>query len=304
MNKIKRVVCFGEILWDVLPADRKPGGAPMNVAYHLNRLGVKSTMISRVGDDAIGRELQGFLKDIGLDIEYIQCDDEHRTSEVIATIGENDEVHYEIVFPVAWDFIKYEKRFDSLLEQTDMLIFGSLAARNETTRDTLYQLIDKADFRLFDVNFREPHYTRETVDYLLKHSDTIKLNSNELQIIGGWLGNTADKERDSIQLIQEEYSIKEIIVTKGGQGVSYYTLTERYDYGAYSVKVNDTIGSGDSFLAAFITQKLNGKPIEDMLDYAVALGAYVTSQAGANPAYQIQDLNHFIWKKKLGQQDK
>src|SRR5690606_14477447 len=125
------------------------------------------------------------------------------------------------------------------------------------------------------------------------------LNSNELQIIGGWLGNTTGKEGNSIHLIQEKYRIKEIIVTKGSRGVSYYTMTERYDYEAYAVKVNDTIGSGDSFLAAFVSQKLNGKPIEDMLDYAVALGAYVTSQAGANPAYQRTDLNHFIWKKNL-----
>jgi len=299
MNTNKSVVCFGEILWDVLPNDRKPGGAPMNVAYHLNRLGIKSTMISRVGDDAAGRELQQFLKRKGLDIGYIQCDDQHQTSEVIASMGEDDEMHYEIVFPVAWDFITYEKRFDLLLEQTDIFVFGSLAARNVTTRDTLYQLIEKAGFKLFDVNFRAPYISKETVDYLLKHADAIKLNSNELQIISGWLGNTGGKESNGIHLMQDKYGIEEIIVTKGGLGVSYYTMKERYDYGAYAVKVQDTIGSGDSFLAAFITQRLFGRSIEDMLDYAVALGAYVTSQSGATPSYRIADLNHFIWKNKL-----
>src|SRR5690606_118884 len=126
-------------------------------------------------------------------------------------------------FPVAWDFINYEQRFDVLLERADMLVFGSLAARNDVTRDTLYQLIDKANFKLFDVNFREPHYTKETVDYLLKHSDAIKLNSNELKIIGGWLGS-AGKEHNSIHLIQDKYGIEEIIVTKGSHGVSYYTM--------------------------------------------------------------------------------
>lgn len=299
MEKNKSVVCFGEILWDILPQGRRPGGAPMNVAYHLNRLGIKSTMISRVGDDAIGKELRDFLKGIGLGTEYIQCDPEYRTSEVIATIGKDEEVNYEIVSPVAWDFITYDSVFDRLLEESDMLVFGSLAARNEMTRNTLYQLLDKAKFKLFDVNFRDPHYTKETVDYLLRHSDAVKLNSNELQIIGEWLGNSTGKEQKSINLIQENYGMKEIIVTKGSQGVSYYTLTERYDYAAYKVEVNDTIGSGDSFLAAFISQKLKGEPIEDILDYAVALGAYITSHSGANPEYRLTDLNHFIWKKKL-----
>ena len=299
MNKKKHVVCFGEVLWDVLPDVRKPGGAPMNVAYHLNRLGIQSSMISRIGADRIGKQLKDFLRERDIITDFIQTDFQYPTSEVIASIGEDNEVNYEIVFPVAWDFIEYEEQFDSLIEDADILVYGSLAARNQTSRHTLYQLIDRAKYRLFDVNLRDPHFSKETVTDLLKRSDAVKLNSSELQVISSWLGNISGNEANRIAMIQQEFGISEIILTKGSQGASYYTENERYDYRAYPVEVQDTIGSGDSFLAAFISQKLSGKSVEEMLDYAVALGAFVSSQSGANPPYRIADLHHFVWDKKL-----
>jgi fructokinase len=300
MNRKNKVVCFGEVLWDVLSDVRKPGGAPMNVAYHLNRLGIESIMISRIGYDKIGEQLKDFLREKGIETDFIQTDFEYPTSEVIASINENDEVTYEILYPVAWDFIEYKNQFNDLLTDADMLVYGSLAARNETSRQTLNQLIDHAKYRLFDVNLRAPHFSEETVINLLKSADAVKLNSNELQVISSWFGgNNSKSETNQIARIQREFAIPEIILTKGGQGASYYTENERYDYQAYSVDVQDTIGSGDSFLAAFISQKLSDKSVEEMLDYAVALGAFVSSQSGANPTYRIAELHHFVWNKKL-----
>jgi fructokinase len=97
----------------------------------------------------------------------------------------------------------------------------------------------------------------------------------------------------------DRYQLQEDVLTKGGKGATNYTPTSRHDYKAFSVQVKDTVGSGDSFLAAFIAQKLLGKSIDDTVEYATALGAYVTTHAGANPPYKMTDLNHFIWKKTL-----
>ncbi|WP_134089964.1 carbohydrate kinase [Olivibacter sp. XZL3] len=298
---MKKVVCYGEVLWDMLPEGKKPGGAPMNVAYHLNRLGLESYVVSRVGADPLGEELTMFLKKMGLTTDYIQVDADHKTSEVIATEGANHEMSYDIVQPVAWDFIVSDTETSTLIESADLMVFGTLAARNEVSRTTLYELIEHAKLKLFDVNFRAPHYEQSIVDYLLRKADIVKLNNHELRIIASWLGGDGDNEQESINRLQDVYGIGELIVTKGGDGASYYTLTERYDYKAYSVIVKDTVGSGDSFLAAFVAQKLLGKSIEDMLDYAAALGAYVTAQAGANPDYKTTDLAHFMWRKQLEQ---
>jgi len=298
---MKKVVCFGEVLWDMLPDGKKPGGAPMNVAYHLNKLGIAGQMISRVGKDTAGEELVQFLTKMGLTTDYIQLDDQYQTSEVIASMGENHEMHYTIVQPVAWDFITYHASLEKLVTDADILVFGSLVARNETTRNTLYQLIEQAAFRLFDVNFRAPHYTQSTIEYLLHQANAVKLNNHELQEIAQWMGQNKQNEEEAIARLQDTYQLAEIILTKGANGASYYTAESRHDYKAYPVTVKDTVGSGDSFLAAFLAQKLLGQSIDDMLDYAAALGAYVTSQAGANPDYKKTDLNRFIWEKQLEQ---
>lgn len=296
---MSKVICFGEVLWDVLPTERKPGGAPMNVAYHLRRLGIESYLISKIGEDFYGNELKLFLQQIGIPINYVQTDPVFKTSEVIATPSNSMEMSYEIVAPVAWDFVNYNKVCAKLVQEADMIVYGSLAVRNEVSRNTLYKLLENAPFKLFDVNFRAPHYTEETVSYLMSKADAVKLNEHELDAVATWIGSSNEKELDKVNRIQERFQLSEIIITKGGNGVSYYTLNERYDYPAYKVEVKDTVGSGDSFLAAFIAQKLAGKSVNDILDYATALGAFVTSQSGANPIYKLMDLNHFIWEKQL-----
>ncbi|WP_353197143.1 carbohydrate kinase [Parapedobacter defluvii] len=295
----KRVVCFGEVLWDVMPTGRKPGGAPMNVAYHLRRLGIDSTVISRIGADPAGDGMRSFLNGIGISTALVQVDHHQATSEVLATIGSHNEVSYEIVAPVAWDFITTDPHSVKAVAQADAFVYGSLAVRSPQSRETLFELLRHARYRLFDVNIRPPHYNRETIERLLSTADAVKLNHHELLEISGWLGNRSDSEYAGAVLLQDRYGLAEIIVTKGEHGASYYTPSFRYDYPAVPVSVKDTIGSGDSFLAAFLAQKLRGESAESMLSFATTLGAYVTTQSGACPPYAATDLNRFMWEKYL-----
>lgn len=295
----KNTVCFGEILWDMLPSGKKPGGAPMNVAYHLHKLGLNSHFISSVGNDDAGRELTVFLEQIGLSSENVQISTSQKTSEVIATIGENHEVSYDIVYPVAWDFIQWNPSYEEILRNADAFVFGSLACRNEVSRNTLLKMLDYCKYRIFDVNLRAPHYSPELVKTLLQKTDMVKLNSAELQLIGQWLGYNNQNEDTIVELLFKQFGIQEVIVTKGSTGASYYTPSLQYNYPAYKITVNDTVGSGDSFLAAFISMKLVNAHLEETLDYAVALGAFITTQTGACPPYSKYDLTRFIWQKQL-----
>ena len=300
----KSVVCFGEILWDNLPTGRRPGGAPMNVAYHLHKLGLESQLISSIGNDASGEELMGFFAEIGLKTDLVQVDQEHATSEVLATVNPiNHEVTYDIVSPVAWDFIRWQQNFETLLNEAQAFVFGTLSARNITSRNTLYKMLDHSAYRVFDVNLRAPHYSQEVIDALLQKSNMVKLNSSELLLIAHWYNPSCVKEAECVEVLFERFNIDEVLITKGSQGATYYTDLFRYDYPAYKVSVADTIGSGDSFLAAFLAMKLGDEPVEITLDYAVAMGAFITSQAGACPQYSKFDLERFIWKKKLGIHD-
>lgn len=288
------IICFGEILWDNLPSGRKAGGAPMNVAYHLNRVGAKSQLISRVGNDASGNELRAFSSLIGLPSTFLQKDPVYPTGEVMATVLDNHEVVYDIRLNAAWDYITWDPQFGQLASGADAFVFGSLAARNRNSRETLLQLLETAKYKVFDINLRAPHYTKEVLELLLPKADLVKLNSDELTLLTDWFYKSGASESDSISFLQQTFGLDEIIVTKGSEGASYYQGSSAYDGKAYKVKVADTVGAGDSFLAAFLYQKLMGMPIPQTLNYALAMGAFIASQQGACPPYTSADLDHFI----------
>ena len=294
----KSVVCFGEILWDHLPDGRRPGGAPMNVAYHLHKLGLQSHLISSIGDDLAGKDLLNFLDRIGVQTNWIQIDSDHDTSQVLASINNENEVTYEIVAPVAWDFIRWEKEIQELVSTSDAFVFGSLASRNEVSRSTLFKMLQNAGYKVFDVNLRAPHYSPEFISDLLGLADMVKINAAELSMIAEWNDILYTKELDCIEAMFKKFGMTEILITKGAQGATYYNSELTYEYPAYHIDVADTIGSGDSFLAAFLAMKLAGAPLETTLDYAVAMGAFITARSGACPEYSKTDFDRFIWKRK------
>ena len=294
----KSVVCFGEILWDHLPDGRRPGGAPMNVAYHLHKLGLQSHLISSIGDDLAGKDLLNFLDRIGVQTNWIQIDSDHDTSQVLASINNENEVTYEIVAPVAWDFIRWEKEIQELVSTADAFVFGSLASRNEVSRSTLFKMLQNAGYKVFDVNLRAPHYSPDFISDLLGLADMVKINAAELSIIAEWNDILYTKELDCIEAMFKKFGMTEILITKGSQGATYYNSELTYEYPAYHIDVADTIGSGDSFLAAFLAMKLAGAPLEITLDYAVAMGAFITARSGACPEYSKTDFDRFIWKRK------
>jgi len=297
-EKQKTVVCYGEILWDIFPTKTKPGGAPMNVAYHLRKFGVDSRMISRVGNDEAGEKLLKLLTEWGIPIENCQIDQAYETGKVIATVLPGNEMSYSIHSPVSWDYITSGVDNDSLVSEADAFVYGSLVTRNETSRETLYKLIEKAKFNVFDINLRQPHYSPEIIEYLLGKCNLLKMNESELELITTWFSNKKDKEQSAVRFLQEKFNIDEVIVTKGAEGASYYTKSESYSFPAFEVKVKDTCGSGDSFLAAFLSEKFEGESPETCMIYATGLGAFVASHEGACPAYDIAKLESYIFQKQ------
>jgi fructokinase len=292
------VVCFGEILWDNLPTGRNPGGAPMNVAYHLNRLGVNAAIISALGDDEPGRELLRFLKDKGVSAEFVQVDPEHQTSEVSASVSQDHEVSYVIHSDVAWDYILADEKSKEAVAHASAFVFGSLSARNLESRETLFSLLAYSKYNVFDVNLRAPHYSPELIKQLMQHADLLKVNASELQLIAEWHNCQATNELEIIQILFSQYKMTDVVVTKGSTGASLYTRNAHIDSPAYQVPVQDTIGSGDSFLAALLAKKLSHASVEDALDHAVAMGAFITGKSGACPEYNQHEFERFMKETK------
>jgi fructokinase len=287
------VVCFGEMLWDVLPSGAKPGGAPMNVAYHLQKLGMAPAVISRVGADERGSELLRLLAENGITTDHVQKDATHPTGVVLARLNERAEATYEIVQPVAWDFIALQPGLEKLVAAARYFVFGSLAARETVSRQTLFQLLESAGTKVFDINLRAPHYTKDVLETLLRQCTILKINEEELQLVTGWYGNLKKLE-EQMALLQDRFRIDTIVTTRGSAGAVLLTGGNTYTHAGYKVVVKDTVGSGDAFLAALLSQLHSGAEATAALRFANELGAYIASKEGACPPYDIDEVREKI----------
>ncbi|MCX8523929.1 carbohydrate kinase [Chryseobacterium formosus] len=292
-NNKSYAVCFGEVLWDIFPTASRAGGAPFNVAYNLDKMGVEVQMISKVGNDKLGNELLNQIKNWNISTDFIQIDNEKATGTVIANFDEHGEAHYDIVENVAWDHIKITQEQKDLIQNSEAFVFGSLSARNEVSKNTLLKLIELSKFRVFDVNFRPPFIDFDLIKILLQKANLVKMNKAELRTIIECLGEDYIDEDYSIRHIQKHFDLNEIVLTKGSKGARYFVGDKSYNFSAVSIEINDTVGSGDSFLAGFLSKRIQGKSPEEIMKQAVSLGAFITSKSGACPDYTYEEFKSF-----------
>jgi fructokinase len=295
MENVKghKVVCFGEVLWDILPSGAVPGGAPMNVAYHLHKQQKNPAVITSIGIDDKGEELINIFSDYGVCTDFFQVDCDHETGKVYAEPNEHNEVVYDIVMPVAWDFIVWEDSFGDLVSNAEFFVYGSLAARNPVSKKTLLQLLEAAKNKVLDINLRAPHFNKRIVEELLTKADLLKLNLAELELITGWFTKYTSIE-DRVRSIIEKFKISNMVVTMGGDGALLYFNGKEYKHKGYKVDVVDTVGSGDAFLAGLIGKLLDNAPPVDALEFASGLGAFIASCTGPCPMYNVEEIHSLI----------
>ncbi len=279
----KTVICFGEVLYDVFPSYRKIGGAPLNVALRLASLGLDAQIISRIGNDALGKELLAFIQKNNVPIDTIQIDEASVTGEVLVQLDEKCSASYTINHPVAWDKIEATDVTKEATKNADALVYGSLVCRDEISYNSLQELLKIAKYKIFDVNLRAPFYSHELLINLMKQSDFIKFNDDELYEISGNLNSPFHTLEENIFFIARQTNTKSICVTKGSQGAVLYFNEALYFNSGYKIIVADTVGAGDSFLAGLLSQLLVYEQPQKAIDFACALGALVASHEGANP---------------------
>jgi len=278
---MKNILCFGEILWDTFGDEKIPGGAPMNVARHLVQQGLTVSFATRIGTDDSGNGLLEFLKANGLYSNLVQLDDELPTCEVTVQLDDSGQATYIIPEPVSWDNIQTETSLTEAAEQAQAIIFGSLASRKETTRDTLLNLFDETTaLKVFDVNLRLPHYGLSTIETFAAKADVLKMNEDEAVLLSG-----SYDLKESITVFQKMYHPQTICVTQGGNGAIVWHNHEFFEHPGFKVSVVDTVGAGDAFLAAFVAGLVNKLPVPQVLENACAVGAFVSGKRGANPLY-------------------
>lgn len=289
-----KIVCFGEVLFDVFPTHRKIGGAPLNVGLRMASLGIDTQIISRIGQDEIGKELLDFITQNGVSTDIIQIDPHFATGEVLVQLDEKGSASYTINCPVAWDKIEATSEAQNTVAKADALVFGSLVCRDNTSHQSLVRLLHSAKYKIFDVNLRAPFYTKELLLELMNEADFIKFNDDELYEISEYLGSPYHSLEQNLQFIAVKTNTQHICVTKGSHGAVLLYNSQLYYNSGYKITVADTVGAGDSFLAGLLTQLLTGVSPQKAIDFACALGALVAQQEGANPMISPETIAEFM----------
>lgn len=292
-----KAVAYGEVLWDVFDDKKKIGGAPLNVALRMKTLGCEVAMISCVGNDEDGKAILNHVKQLGLQTDAIMQSETFPTGLVKVTLDERGSATYEISYPSAWDKIVLNNQAETLVINADVLIYGSLVCRDKVSRDSLEDLLQMSIYKVFDVNLRKPHYTYEVLERLMLSADFIKFNDEEILEIAKALQSPFESLEENIHFIAELTHTKAICVTRGKHGALLFWKGQLYENEGYPVKIADTVGAGDSFLASLITYLLTDKDPQTSIDFACAVGALVAESAGANPEISFSRIENMIGKK-------
>ena len=285
MNNGKKLnaVAYGEVLWDVFANEKKIGGAPLNVALRMKTLGCEVAMISCVGNDEDGEAIISQVKSLGLKTDAIIKSEDFPTGLVNVTLNERGSASYEISYPSAWDKIVLNDLARNSVNNADVLIYGSLVCRDQVSRQALEELLELKIYKVFDVNLRKPHYSYEMLEQLMHSADFIKFNDEELLEITAAMDSPFTSLEDNMNFIADRTKVKAICVTRGKHGALLMWEGQLYENEGYPVEVADTVGAGDSFLAALIASLLTGIAPQTAIDFACAVGALVAEAPGANP---------------------
>ncbi len=289
-----KITGFGEILWDTFPDGKILGGAPLNVLYRLQSLGMDTAIISSRGNDGDGEELVRQIQQKNIVSDFVQIHPDYPTSQVKVSLNVQGSASYEIVYPCAWDGIRTEEAALHRVAQSDAFIFGSLTMRDETSRKTLNSLLQQAKFKIFDVNLRKPHYDASLILETMKQADVVKLNDDELYELSKIYGSPYHSLEQNIVYLAKLTDTGTLCVTLGSHGAVLYKNGEFFRHGGFKIKVADTVGSGDSFLGGLIYQLLNRAEPQYALAFACALGALVASEHGATPDISPERIGRFM----------
>ena len=290
-SRSANVICFGEALWDVLPSMRSVGGAPLNVAYHLKKLGVRAWPMSGVGNDPLGEELKSQIEEWGLPSDLICSVADRETGRSLVTVLEG-EPNFEVLKDVAWDYIDVPENWPVECQPAEALVFGSLAqrsARNRAVLDAMFVAMPNA-LKVLDVNLRDAFEDYEQIWALARSADLVKLNDEEMQALMQTTATRANAE-DCARSFQREAGCETVCMTMGAQGAGLLRCDEWHWVDAVPVKVRDTVGAGDSFLAGLIYGLLiTQEDATATLRRSATLASFVASSDGATPDYDIGEV--------------
>jgi fructokinase len=268
---------FGEVLFDQFEDGSSVlGGAPFNVAWHLQAFGMQPLFVSRIGDDSYGRRIRDEMQHWGMSTAGLQKDSTYPTGLVSITI-KNDEPSFDILADRAYDHISA----DALPPINPSLIYhGSLAVRHPISAAALAAIKQRYPVPVFiDVNLRPPWWQQATLKTLLQQASWAKLNNNEIDTL---IDGNVTPEQKAHELLQR-FKVETVILTLGAEGA--LALTQKGDQSrvapSQTLNIVDTVGAGDAFSSICILGHLKQWPIAIILERAQAFASAIVQIRGA-----------------------
>jgi fructokinase len=278
------IVGIGELLWGVFPEQKVLGGAPANFAYIASQFGFDAYTVSAIGKDLLGKEILDNLA--GKELNYLIEQIDHPTGTVQITLNEKGVPQYEICENVAWDNIPFTQRSADLAQNCSAVCFGTLAQRNEISRETIYrflELVPDNALKIFDINLRQHFYSKEIIHESLRRCNILKINDDEVVEVAKLFACSGSSEQGVCLHLLKEYNLDIVVETRGAQGSHVFTSNETSHMDTPKVHVADTVGAGDAFTGSFVAALLQGESLRSAHQLAVEVSAYVCTQHGAMP---------------------
>lgn len=293
----KKIVAFGEVVWDILPNGKVLGGTPSNLVFRCNSFNEQGFLLSRVGDDDLGNEALEKLKELSISDDNVQVDTEFPTGTVHITFENNYDPRYIVTRDVAFDHIEFSAESLKLVRDADCLFYGLLPQRFGISKNTLRELIKESpdSLHFFDLKLFEHFFNVTVVENLLWSSNIVRIKEKEIAFLSNELKINAENLNVFSSELSQKYKIDIILVTRGQNGVFAFHKKKGafYDPG-YNIEIEDNIGSGMAFSAGFLHYFLNGKTIQQALNFGNAAGALNTTKRGATSYFNKKDVLNFM----------
>lgn len=280
-----RAVIFGEVLFDRFHDGASVlGGAPFNVAWHLQGFGLAPLFISRVGRDEAGERVRRAMREWGMDASGLQSGDEHPTGTVQVALRDGQPT-FDILPEQAYDYIDAEQALEAAAGTRCALLYhGTLIMRNAISRRALDALCARTRAPVFvDVNLRDPWWREDDLPAIVERARWVKMNEDELVRIASRLGQPAGTLEETARRFQAQHEIDVVLVTRGADGAVAF---ERAGAAAVvrprgNAEVVDTVGAGDAFCSVLLLGLVRGWPLQATVERAQGFASRICAQRGA-----------------------
>lgn len=288
-----KIVSIGEVLWDVIGEKEYLGGAALNFSAHAALLGHSVFFVSAVGRDDRGRRVLERMAELGLSTRYIHQLETHPTGIVTVELDTAGVPRFTLHHPAAYDApeLSGSEIAELLSPPPDWIYFGTLFQMSRQARTLTYRLVDSqcGARLLYDINLRKDSYTADLLRELMPRGRVVKLNDEEAETINRIFGRIPQPEEQFCRSYAREFGWQSVCLTRGAKGCAMLLNGEYVEAPGYTVKIQDTVGAGDAFAAAFVHGLSLNWPAREVADFANRVAALVASRPGGTPQWTVEE---------------